>query len=202
MPANTTGAGESRSPSSTGAIAPAEVLRLTSELAAGSETAFNRIYEAFFDPLYRTLLVRARGEEDLARDALQETLLRVIRYAKPLPTEGDLWNWLRRLAKTALIDEGKRRRRKATADPLPPAVIGEIPGKDDASGILVDRLRACLDHLAEEERRLVEGKYFEGKSVKDLAREENTTPKAVESRLSRIRAKLRGRLMERLSHGP
>jgi RNA polymerase sigma factor (sigma-70 family) len=77
-----------------------------------------------------------------------------------------------------------------------------MEGKDDASGILLDRLRACLGRLAEDERRLIEGKYFEKKSVKTLAEEEKTTPKAVESRLGRIRAKLRDHLMERLSDGP
>jgi RNA polymerase sigma-70 factor (ECF subfamily) len=176
-------------------------------MAGGGESAFTRFHGAYFDPLYRYLLVRVRGDEDLARDVLQETMLRVIRYVKPFEKEGDLWNWVRRLAKTALVDEWRRRRaRRGIANDTFPMREGN-PDKDgyreeEGSAILLQHLESSLGLLDEGERRLVEGKYLEDKSVKELARETKCSPKAVESRLGRIRRKLKAFILERLKNAP
>ncbi len=49
--------------------------------------------------------------------------------------------------------------------------------------------------LDERDKRLVEGKYFAEKSVKDLARESELSVKAVESRLLRARRSIKEQVM-------
>ncbi len=61
-----------------------------------------------------------------------------------------------------------------------------------------DALEESLAELTPEERLLLQGKYLEGSSVKDLARETGATEKAVESRLLRLRRDLRQRLLQKL----
>ena len=59
-----------------------DVASLTAGIRAGDEESFREFHQLYFDRLYQFLLVIARGNEDEARDALQETLLRVVRYAR------------------------------------------------------------------------------------------------------------------------
>ena len=44
--------------------------------------AWRTFYDAYFDRLWRYLLVVAAGNEDAAREALQATLIRVTRHIK------------------------------------------------------------------------------------------------------------------------
>jgi len=57
-----------------------------------------------------------------------------------------------------------------------------------------------LDYLPDEERSLLEKKYIDGLSVTEIAALFNTTEKAVESRLSRTRTKLKTNILKALEH--
>src|ERR1051325_3867078 len=81
---------------------------LTRRLAAGEEAAFREFHVAYFDRLLRYLLVVARGDEDAARDALQETFVRVVRHAKRFDCEDAFWSWLTLLARSAAADGGRK----------------------------------------------------------------------------------------------
>jgi RNA polymerase sigma-70 factor (ECF subfamily) len=120
---------------------------------------------------------------------------------KPFDHEKDLWNWLRMIARTAWID----RFRKGSREPRPLSLSGreaaaaaEKAEEEDPAAALVEDLGASLERLDGEERRLVEGKYFGGLSHDELARRFGVSRKAIESRLARIRKKLKVLIMERL----
>ena len=55
------------------------IAALTGRLAAGDEAAFREFHAAYFPRLFRYLIVCARGDEEAARDALQETTPRRMR---------------------------------------------------------------------------------------------------------------------------
>jgi RNA polymerase sigma-70 factor (ECF subfamily) len=177
-----------------------DVRRMTAGIARGDDAAFRRFYAAYFDRLHRYLLVISRGREDVAQDAMQDTMMRVVKYARPLEDEAALWNWLRAVARTAFIDLARKRGRTSSAVPLEvlaePAA-GESGGGDPESE-LGEHLAACMEHLGPLEQALVTGKYFEGKSLVALSSEHGLSPKAVESRLARIRKKLKAKILERL----
>jgi RNA polymerase sigma factor (sigma-70 family) len=59
-------------------------------------------------------------------------------------------------------------------------------------------LETSLGALPFDERRLLEAKYFERRSVRQLAEELNLSEKAVDSRLVRIRQKLKNAILEAL----
>lgn len=179
---------------------PGDVLRMTAGIARGDDAAFRRFYAAYFDRLHRYLLVVYRGREDVVNDAMQDTMMRVVKYARPFEDEGALWNWLRAVARTALIDLARKRGRTPAGIPLEmlaePAA-GKSAG-DDPESELGEHLTACMKHLGPLEQTLVAGKYFEGKSLAALSSEHGLSPKAVESRLARIRKKLKAQILERL----
>jgi RNA polymerase sigma factor (sigma-70 family) len=88
-----------------------DVVSLTSRLASGEEEAFREFHALYFDRLYQFLLVVARGQEHEAQEALQETMLRVARYARGFETEEAFWSWLKVVARSAARDAGRKQRR-------------------------------------------------------------------------------------------
>ncbi|HWV99760.1 MAG TPA: sigma-70 family RNA polymerase sigma factor [Candidatus Acidoferrum sp.] len=181
------------------AHAPDSIFALSRGLAAGDERAFHEFHQRYFDRLYRFLLVVARGREDEAQEALQQTFLRVLRYAREFDSEEAFWCWLKVLARSATRDAARKQHRylallQAFAlrwnAPIEPA-----PFEED---YLEQALQECLEELDPAERQLVQGKYVDGLTVKELAAQAGLTGKAVESRLLRLRQQLRQRTLEKL----
>ncbi len=180
---------------------PTQVAVLTRRLAAGDEAAFREFHAQYFDRLYQFQLVLARGHEHEAQEALQETLLRVVRYVRVFDQEETFWCWLKMAARSAARDAGRKQRRyfallenfarfwrNGAGDPALPE-----------PGPLRSLLAESLDELSPADRRLVEGKYLDGAAVKELSAQTGLTDKAVESRLLRLRRQLRERLLKKLS---
>jgi RNA polymerase sigma factor (sigma-70 family) len=183
---------------------PAEqgVAALTTGLAAGNEEAFREFHAVYFDRLLRYILVVTRGEEEAARDALQETFTRVARHARRFDSEEIFWSWLTVLARSAALDGGRKRQRywqtlTRYARSLFRAEISADPDEDFEEQLLAMVSRG-LDGLSREDRDLVEGKYLRGESVRELASACGLTESAVESRLVRARRSLREKVLKGL----
>jgi RNA polymerase sigma-70 factor (ECF subfamily) len=70
----------------------------------------------------------------------------------------------------------------------------------DAEARMLESLQAELERLPSSDRTLIEAKYLQRRSTRELAEELGTTDKAVESRLARLREKLRSTVNSRLKH--
>ena len=178
-----------------------ETAALTRAMARGDETAYRLFYDAYFDRLLRYLLVVTGGREEAAREALQLTLIRVVRHVRPFDAEEKFWSWLTVLARSALADETRKRHRyfsflEKFARHQETGLAAMNNGEADA------QLRAVLDKkltaLPADERQLVEQKYVLHQSVREIADGQQTTEKAVESRLSRVRRKLKDAVLAEL----
>ena len=184
------------------AVAP-DIAVLTRALARGDESAFREFYDLYFDRLLRYLLVVTGGNETAAREALAAALVRVVRHVKPFDAEEKFWSWLTVLARTALADESKKQRRWfAFLERLSRHAETENAGAD--GDVADERLRTLLDKnlssLPPDERELVSQKYFLRRSVREIADTQQTTEKAVESKLSRVRRKLKEALFDELKN--
>ena len=182
---------------------PHQIAALTGALARGDEAAFREFFDAYFDRLLRYLLVVTGGNEPAAREALQAALIRVARHVKPFDTEEKFWSWLTVLARTALADESKKLRRWfAFLERF--SRHAETEDSFGSDGAADEKLRALLKQnlsaLPPGERDLVEQKYFLRRSVREIAGAGGITEKAVESRLSRTRQKLKDAIVASLKH--
>ncbi len=174
---------------------------LTRRMAAGDELAYRTFYDAYFNRLSRYLLVVTAGDEDAAREALQAALVRVVRHIKVFPSDAIFWSWLTVLARSALSDQSRKRRRylafldRFTWHTRAQQAAPADPETDARLGIL---LETSLGALPFDERRLLEAKYFERRSVREIAGDLGLSEKAVDSRLVRIRQKLKNAILEAL----
>jgi len=175
------------------------IAALTGRLAAGDEAAFREFHAAYFPRLFRYLIVCARGDEEAARDALQETMVRLVRHVRRFDDEQVFWDWLTVLARSAAADGGRRRTRylaflsrfakTAAVIPVEPPPI---------NGAMHEALKRGLEQLTQQDRALLVRKYDEGAGVRDIAREAGTTESAIESRLVRVRRALRELMFKHL----
>src|SRR5437016_11856184 len=88
-----------------------DIAALTAGMAAGDEDAYRMFHELYFRRLLRYLLVVTGGREEAAREALQLTLLRVVRHVRKFNSEEAFWSWLTVLARSAVVDETRKRHR-------------------------------------------------------------------------------------------
>jgi len=165
--------------------------------------AWRTFHDAYFDRLWRYLLVVAAGREDAAREALQGALVRAARHIKVFRDQAVFWSWLTVLARSALADETRKRRRYFSfLDRFTRHASVENDGVSDAG--IEDRLRTLLESqvaaLPPGERELIEQKYLMRRAVREIADGLETTEKAVESKLSRVRKKLKDAVLAELKN--
>jgi RNA polymerase sigma-70 factor (ECF subfamily) len=179
---------------------PSSVALLTRRLRARDEAAFREFHKLYFDRLYQFLLVVTRGQEHEAQDALQETLLRVVRYVREFETDDAFWGWLRVVARSAARDGGRKHRRYFNL--LQNFALRWQNHAHEQTAIEDNRLSLLLEESLEEldpqDRRLIEGKYLDGETVKELSACTGLTDKAVESRLGRLRRRVRELMIKKL----
>lgn len=165
--------------------------------------AWRTFYNTYFDRLWRFLLVVAAGHEDAAREALQGALVRVARHIKVFHDENVFWSWLTVLARSAFSDETKKRRRYFSfLDRFTWHASVENDGASNAG--IENRLKTLLEDqvaaLPPDERELIGQKYFARRTVREIADVLQTTEKAVESKLSRVRKKLKDAALAELKN--
>ena len=177
-----------------------DIAALTARMARGEEEAFRAFQAAYFPRLLRYLFVMTRGEEEAAREALQLTLLRVARHVRRFDSEAAFWSWLTVLACSAVVDEARKRKRQASLLHrfFQWQQVDNLPTDHEARGRLLALLEQSVSDLSMEDQALVERKYFEGESVREIAGSLNATEQAVESRFVRVRRRLKELLAARL----
>jgi RNA polymerase sigma-70 factor, ECF subfamily len=177
-----------------------QIQRLSSRMARLEDDAFREFHATYVDRLLRYLFV-VTGDEQIARDALQETFVRIARHVRRFDTEEAFWSWLTVLARSAATDIARKRNRywcllnSYALNWL--SRIDAEPPDNETEQQLVARIEEGLAALPDQDRQLVCGKYLEGHSVRTLAQMYGLSEKSVEARLRRIRLQLRAELLRR-----
>ena len=171
---------------------------LTEKMVAGEEAAFEEFHGFFSDRLFRFLLVLTRGSEDLAREICQTTMLKVARGIRVFENEAHLWNWVTSIGRNNFIDTLRKRRRSPKIVPFESEAEKMAGTVEACESDLMAALLEALGDLELSERNLLEDFYFEERPQSEIAAEQETTVKAVESKLGRVRQKLRAILLGKL----
>ena len=190
---------DERGPAAGSQTASIDIRSLTRAIMKGDEAAFGEFHERFSGRLYGLLLYLTSGREEIAREILQITMIKVARKFRVFDHETALWAWLSQIARNKLVDHIREQSR------LPKPVSIELLNSSSAApeaaeAELLEWLECGLNELDEEERVLVESIYFQRRRQRDLADESGTTHKAIESKLARIRSKLRQFVLQKIKN--
>lgn len=160
----------------------------------GGHAAFAVIVERY-EPRLRATVFYVVQDEDLARDALQETFLRAYRGLPRFRGQASLRTWLHRIAYTTALEQLRTRRRRPEES---------LPGDDDHhAGVVHDpgdeialreTVSRALAQLPAEQRLILLLVDRDGYDYRSVAEITGTSPGTVCSRLQRARGKLRAAL--------
>jgi RNA polymerase sigma-70 factor (ECF subfamily) len=168
--------------------------QLLSRAKAGDLDAFERIV-ALHERRVFGLALRLTGNVEDAKDAMQETFMRMHRKIGQVDTGRSLGPWLFTVTVNVCRDMGRVRQRSRlipmdewtsrTADP------GAGPEGLCSGREREDQLRAALRTLPEKERAALLLREMEGLSTEEVARILGSSPATVRSQICTARVKLR-----------
>ena len=147
---------------------------------AETEQLFEQVYRAYGPSLYRFCLLQMKNPAD-AEDVLQEVFCKRLYRAPSFSSPGHERRWLFRVALNHCRDAWKRSSRS------------DLPLEAASAAVTPEEL-GLLDHVAtlpEPQRTAIHLRYYEGYSLREIARLLGVTVPAVKMRLKRGRDALR-----------
>ncbi len=181
-----------------GATAP-DLRELTEAICRGDEAAFTLFYDLYSLRLYKHLLVLAKGNEEEAREVLQTVVVKLVKRFKVFDEERRMWGWLCQLARNAYVDLCRAHRREQRFVPLWEHQAELVEPRDEEHRLSAS-LHHALEHLTAEEQELMRAAYVDERPLQELASASGWTYKALESRLGRLRRKLKKTILNHLRH--
>ncbi|HYD05001.1 MAG TPA: sigma-70 family RNA polymerase sigma factor [Reyranella sp.] len=146
---------------------------LLADVAMGNERAFARLYELTGGRLL-AIACGIMGRRDIAEDVLQDSFLRVWRWAHRFdPSKGSAYAWLVRVVRNrALTAKSVLQRREGGLEPLDAETM--VLGEPDPADLAMRseearRVNGCLANLPANHRRAITLVYFEGLTHSELA---------------------------------
>jgi RNA polymerase sigma-70 factor, ECF subfamily len=165
-----------------------EIASLTHGLSCCDERAWRAFHEQFYQQLHN--LTRARGVAECdVPEIIQGVYLRVLRHAKIIRDGESFKAWLACLVRCEVIDHSRRRGRRNW---LNERFQQWQEARCETSGHdACEQLEEAMQTLQENDRALIRRHYLDGWSQQKLAELHQVSVKAVESKLARLRKRLR-----------
>lgn len=189
---------------------------LLARLRAGDEDAFEELVRTY-SPRLLGLARRIVGNDEDARDVIQDALLSAFRSMDRFQGDARLGTWLHRIVVNTALMKLRRRRRKPeeSLEPLLPAFQSDghfverfsawdqSERADAALSRIETRqlIRGLIEQLPESFRTVLLLRDIEGLDTEETARLLDTTPNAVKIRLHRARQALRTLLAPHVQRG-
>lgn len=138
-----------------------------------------------------------------AEDIFQDVSVKALTSGASFEHEGSLLSWAHVVARREAMDWLRRRRPEV---PVLDSDVLELLEREWAtqpapSGGRVDALRNCLERTPPESRRLLELRYFEGRSCQEVSSAVGASIDAVYQRIARLHRQLKNCVERQLGTG-
>jgi RNA polymerase sigma-70 factor (ECF subfamily) len=174
--------------------------RLVKQLLAGDQRAFNRFFDDNFARLYRFAIARLSDDPDAARDVAQITLSRAVRKMHTYRAESALFTWLCAICRNEISDwlgrQGRYRDHIVLIEDYPEvqaavdsfqAPLDDSPERNYQRVEALRLIQVALDKLPAKYGNVLEWKYVEGHSVKEISAKLEIGTEATQSLLARAK---------------
>jgi RNA polymerase sigma-70 factor (ECF subfamily) len=162
------------------------------------------VFRSTSDALYRFILVRVHGQRDVADELLQQTCHEAARSWRMPRSDTECEAWLRGIARNLIRRHWRRvKKRRSHLSLTDPALSRQLVEDMESRPLPEDamikeesgrELLLAVTSLPASDQRFVFAFYFEGRSQADIAEELGVSVKSVETRLYRVRDRLRAAL--------
>jgi RNA polymerase sigma-70 factor (ECF subfamily) len=147
------------------------------------------LFDRHFDAVYSYVAYRVAPDREAARDITQEVFLAAVRGLPAGLSQGSTVAWLKSVARIKTADYFRMRRDDPvmSADACEAGEQPAAPVAEELATLVSVVMRRLPYHYAD----LLEYKYMEGLSTREIADRTGSSEKAVESALSRARGTFR-----------
>jgi len=175
-----------------------ELLRL---MRCGSQAAMEEVYKRYLPSVWRYVYSRLDGDRCAAEDVVSETFLAAVRGLKSLdPDSGPIYPWLIGIVRHKLQDWRRSRRRMCCSLETDCRSVSTVDSANPQDGLEAAerrrRIVLAMIALSDDERIVLEWKYIEELTVREIADRTSRTEKAVENLLYRARRAFRTTFQE------
>lgn len=174
--------------------------QLVKRLLKGDQKSFDSFFSSYFPRLFRFVLPRTGGDEDLAEEVVQGALCKAMQKLQSYRGEAALFTWLCSFCRFELSTVLKKANRinympdLSEDDPVIRSALESLalysahdPQLICSRSEIATLVCSTLDYLPSLYSDTLELKYVHGLSVNEIAERIGRTPKAVESILTRAR---------------
>lgn len=174
--------------------------KLVKQLLAGDQRAFDRFFEENFARLYRFAIARLSDDPEGAREVVQITLTRAVRKLDTFRAESALFTWLCAICRNEVSDwlrrQGRYRDHIVLVEDFPEvqaavdsfqAPLEDSPERHYERVEAMRLIQVALDKLPAKYGNVLEWKYVEGHSVKEISAKLNIGTEATQSLLARAK---------------
>lgn len=160
------------------------------------------MYQCFYDQYKGFIYVRILALESnhqQADELFQKSLVKIAKSKPKWKSEAQIKAWLKTVIRSVVYDHWRAKKQTPKTVSLVDSnidTIQEATHEQDNLATMREKLNSALGYLGEKEQSLVESIYFDQKSRKDICEASGMSYKALESKLSRIRQKLRKFVVE------
>jgi RNA polymerase sigma-70 factor, ECF subfamily len=163
---------------------------------AGDRLALTTLYQRYLGNVWRYASAHLPGRPATVEDLVSETFVAAIQAIKDYDADQkNFCGWLLGIARNKLNDHLRRATREGVVPSATTAAVA-CDDQDQPAGSVMrnetrDAVVRALDALTDEERLVLEWKYVESFSVREMANHLGRTEKAVEALLYRARNSFR-----------
>jgi len=174
--------------------------QLAKRLLAGDQQTFDRFFDDNFARLYRFALARLNGDIEAAQEVAQVTMTRAIRKLSTYRAESAMFTWLCAICRNEMSDwlrkQGRYRQHIVLTEDFPEVQavvdsfatpIEESPEANYQRLETVRLIQVALDRLPPKYGDVLEWKYVEGHTVKEIAVRLEVGPEAAQSLIARAK---------------
>ena len=159
-------------------------------MAREPDTGFELVFRRHFRDIYGYVAFRLAPQIDDAQDLTQDIFLAGLESWDSFRGETTPLQWLRAIARRKVADFFAHKRTDVSIESLLSSITAPVDGDPRRQA---EMLAAAMRLIPPESADLLEQKYLDGLSIREIASRRGKTEKAVESALTRARALFRER---------
>jgi RNA polymerase sigma-70 factor (ECF subfamily) len=155
---------------------------IVSLLQKADKKAMNLLYENYADSLYG-VIQKVISDEDTAQDVLQETFIKIWRYARKYDaSKAKLFTWLYRIAYNTAIDKIRSQKNKSGNEvQIETSAVYKITSNELNQDVL--DIKKHLGSLDEKYQIVINALFFEGMTQQEASDELDIPLGTIKSRL-------------------
>lgn len=163
-----------------------------------TEQQWLQIYRETIHPVYGYTAKRTGGNRELTEDIVQESYLRALHDWSRKSVPDSPVAWLKRVARNLLIDYLRQRKWESRNDLEIQSQKGFAVRGDQFESL---ELMLAISSMGRKKARIIEAFYYDGNSVREIAKDLAISERAVEGQLRRARQSLKSLLPESTKNG-